>query len=162
MTEAILDGDGSSTLEPTSLEDLKKVNVYGAELVVELPPFLDGTPFNAKVRRPSILRMAKDGRIPNKLSAAVDELMDVSLTTARTSIAERAEVLEIVAAATLVDPTYEQVKENLDQAQLMAIWSYVMNGVNSLIPFRAIRELFSAGTYKRAVQDTPVEVPESD
>jgi hypothetical protein len=161
MTEATLDGDGASVLEPTSLEDIKKLNTHGEEVVI-LPSFMDGTPFTAKVRRPAILRMAKDGRIPNTLSAAVDDLMDVSATSARTGIAERTQVLEIIAAACLVEPTYEQVEEHLDYVQLMALWSYVMNGVNSLIPFRAFRELFSASTYKRAVQDTPVAVPEPD
>lgn len=163
MTEAnALEENGSSRLAPTSLEELKKVNVCGEE-VIELPPFVDGTPFRAKVRRPDILRMAEEGMIPNPLSAAVDELMDVNATVARTSITERATVLQIVAKASLVDPTYEDVERITgrppDHAQLMALWSYVLNGVNALIPFRSIRELFSSGVFERAVQDGPELVP---
>jgi hypothetical protein len=156
MTEAELNAGDTSELVPTSLEDIKKIKT---EDVIELPPFLDGTPFVAKLRRPSIARMAKDGRIPNALSAAVDELMDVSNTTPQTPLKLRVEVLELIAASALEDPTYEEVGEYLDHLQLMAIWSYVVSGVNSLIPFRAIRELFATRTYERAVEDTPEPIP---
>lgn len=155
MTEATSTGS-EQVLTPTSIEDIKKIK---HEEVIELPAFLDGTPFTAKLRRPSISRMAKDGRIPNVLSAAVDELMDLSVTTPQTPLKLRIEVLEIIAAAALEDPTYEEVGEYLDHVQLMAIWSYVIAGANSLIPFRAIRELFATRQVERTLEDTPEPIP---
>jgi hypothetical protein len=147
MTEASLTPDDTSELVPTSVEAIKKIST---EDVVELPRFVDGTPFVAKLRRPSLLQMAKHGKFPNPLSAAVDELMS-NETRPKSSIEDRATVLSIVARAALEEPTFEQVEEIIDSFQLMAIWEYVMNGVNALIPFRAIRDVFAVGTDERAL-----------
>ena len=148
MTEAKgLTSEDTSELVPTSVEAIKKVK---QEDVVELPRFVDGTPFIVRLRRPSLLQMAKHVKFPNPLSAAVDELMS-NETRPKSSIEDRATVLEIVAQAALEEPTFEQVKEVIDSFQLMAIWEYVMNGVNALLPFRAIRDVFAVGADERAM-----------
>jgi hypothetical protein len=139
--------EDTSKLVPTSVEAIKKVK---QEDVVELPAFVDGTPFIAKLRRPSLFQMAKHGKFPNPLSAAVDELMD-NVETPKTPIEDRAEVLSIVAQAALEDPTFEQVEGVIDSFQMMAIWEYVMNGVKALLPFRAIRSVFAPGADERAL-----------
>lgn len=135
-------------LKPTSAADLKKIR---REEVVELPAFLDGTPFNVMLRRPSILRMAQLGQIPNTLSAAVDEMM-AGKQEMKSDIQERAEVLTLVARAAMVEPTYEEVEDIIDTYQLDVIWHWVVYGSAMLVPFRKIREVFATHSYERAVE----------
>jgi hypothetical protein len=145
MTEA------KERLVPTGSKEIEKVKRAADGEVVELPSFVDGTPFVAKLRRPSIYQMAKLGKIPNPLSAALDELMSGALVS-KAPVRERAEVLGIVAQAALVEPAYDEVEDILDSYQLMAIWEYVMNGVGALKPFRDLRNVFVAGADRRAVE----------
>lgn len=148
MTEANgLVPEESSQLVPTSIEAIQKIK---REDVVELPAFLDGTPFVARLRRPSLFVMAKTGKFPNPLSAAVDELMS-NVQRPTTPVEERAKVLSIVARAAMVDPPFEAVEEIIDSFQMMAIWEYVVNGVKALIPFRALRDVFADGADGRAM-----------
>jgi len=141
MTEA------NKNLKPTSLEAIKNMQ---REDTVELPAFLDGTPFVARLRRPSILHMVDLGQIPNELSAAVDELMGGQAQQFRTSIKDRASVLCTVAKAALQEPTYDQVEDVIDSFQLTAIWNYVISGVMALEPFRAIRSVLVSSADSRA------------
>ncbi len=134
--------------KPTSLEAIKNLK---REDVEELPAFYDGTPFVARLRRPSLIHMVDLGQIPNELSAAVDELMGGQAATYRTSIKDRSEVLCIVARATLQEPTYADVEDVIDSFQLTAIWNYVISGVQALIPFRQIRAVFVTSADERAV-----------
>ncbi len=158
MTEAEgLTPEGPSPLVPTSVEAIDKVR-KGQEDVVELPAFLDGTPFIARLRRPSLFQMAKNGQFPNPLSAAVDELMS-NVQNPKTSVEDRAKVLSIVARAALEDPSFEAVEDLIDSFQMMAIWEFVMNGVNALIPFRALRGIFTDGADERAVEAAAESVP---
>ena len=55
----------------TSIEDLKN---YASGTVVEMPPFAEGQPLIARLKRPSILGMAKQGKIPNTLLVKANEL----------------------------------------------------------------------------------------
>lgn len=134
--------------KPTSLEAIKKIKREDLE---ELPAFLDGTPFVAKLRRPSLIHMVDLEQIPNELSVAVDELMGGQAAQYRTSIKERSAVLCAVAKAALVQPTYEEVEDVIDSFQLTAIWNYVISGVNALVPFREVRAVFVSSADKRAV-----------
>lgn len=140
----------------TTPDEIRKIKT---EELVELPMFLDGTPLVVRLRRPSVLRMAQLGQIPNALSGALDDLMDMSSSEAKSPIKERAEVLAVVAEACLVEPTYEELQDVLDSTQLMAIWSWVMAGVNALEPFRAFREIFAARANERAVEDQAEQIP---
>jgi hypothetical protein len=123
----------------TSRDEIEKLK---RSEVVELPPFLDGTPLVVRLRRPSLQRMAELGQIPNELSTALDDLMDISATESKSLIQDRAKVLSIVAEACMVEPTYEELRDVLDSTQLMAMWSWLMAGVRALEPFRAFREVF--------------------
>ena len=55
----------------TTLADLQS---YACGTVVRFPDFSDGQPFVARVRRPSMLVLAKQGKIPNALLTAAGEL----------------------------------------------------------------------------------------
>ena len=55
----------------TSIEELKQ---YSNGTVVELPCFAEGQPFVARLKRPSLLGMVKQGKIPNTLLVRANEL----------------------------------------------------------------------------------------
>jgi len=126
-------------MEVTKTSDLKKIK--DGE-VVELPKFDDGTPFIAKLRRPSLLYLCKSGAIPNELLAAAQEIFE---GRQKGNIKNYADVLDKVLEVALVEPKYEEVAELLTDVQRLAIFSYTQNGVMGLQPFRKIEELSKIG-----------------
>ena len=127
-------------LKITSVSDL---HIYGQGKVVRLPDFAEGQPFVARVRRPSMLVLAKQGKIPNALLGSANELfakggsgMDVDNPNMLSDIYD---VCEVIAEAALMQPTYQEIKQagvELSDDQLMAIFSYTQNGIEALKSFR--------------------------
>lgn len=105
---------------------------------VELPGFGDGKPWYARLRRVSLLGLARAGRIPNGLMAAVTELYQTGICkTADLTVA--AEVMLLMAGEALAEPTLKQLTEagvQLTDEQLTAIYLYAQRGVEALRPFR--------------------------
>jgi hypothetical protein len=61
-------------------------------------------------------------------------------------------VLTTIAKAALLDPPWsDELAEVIDSVQLMAIWEFVMYGVNAVLPFRALREVLVGGADERAL-----------
>lgn len=147
----------TGALEVTTLADLKKIREGD---LVELPPFTDGTPFVAKLRRPSLIHMAKLGQIPNPLLPALDDLLDVGRETGKSGFMERLDLLMVVAKASMEEPVFEDVEPYIDPLQLLALWAYVTSGVEALVPFRAIRSIFATHAYEQAVELSTEPVPE--
>lgn len=92
------------------------------------------------LKRPSILTLAKMGKIPNPLLSSAAKLFDFSPKGEEVSIKEIGEVLHIVARASLVTPAYEQVCDDLTDEQLMEIYRYAKEGAHGLEYFRMFRE----------------------
>lgn len=113
------------------LESLKKGEV------IELPPFDENTPFTARLKRPSLLTLCKNGTIPNSLLATAQKIFEGEKTG---DILKYGDVLHIVAKSALVEPAYEGIKELLTDDQLTLIFNYTQTGVLALLPFREFRE----------------------
>jgi hypothetical protein len=118
----------------TSATELAKVKKAFEGEVVELPAFDDGTPFNVKLKRASLLGLAKKGAIPNQLLGAVQEIYE---GRQRADIKKYAEVLDIVCAECMVEPAFDDVKDLITDTQQVAILAYAQHGVAGLKPFRA-------------------------
>ena len=124
----------------TSLADLQS---YAAGTVVRFPDFAEGQPFVARVRRPSMLVLAKQGKIPNTLLTAAGELfakggggMD---TDNENMLGDMYNIMDIVATAALIQPSMEEIKSvglELSDDQMMAIFNYTQTGVKALNSFR--------------------------
>lgn len=113
------------------------INEIRKDAEIELPGW-DEKPFVCKLRRPSLLALAKNGKIPNPLLACANELFTTG-TVVKTKLSELYVVLEIVADASLVEPTMDELKEagfELTDMQLMAIFNYSQAGVKGLARFR--------------------------
>jgi hypothetical protein len=129
----------TKTEQVTSLEQLKQ---YANGNVVRLPDFAEGQPFVAKLKRPSILGMAKQGKIPNSLLVKTNELFvqSGSLDTEENSMMQEIyDVIDLIASGTFVEPTYDEIKSTgieLTDEQMMFIFNYSQQGVKALESFR--------------------------
>lgn len=129
----------SKTEQVTSLEQLKQ---YANGNIVRLPDFAEGQPFFAKLKRPSILGMAKQGKIPNSLLVKTNELFvqSGSLDTEENSMMQEIyDVIDLIASETFVEPTYDEIKSTgieLTDEQMMFIFNYSQQGVKALESFR--------------------------
>lgn len=127
------------TEQVTSLEQLKQ---YANGNIVRLPDFAEGQPFVAKLKRPSILGMAKQGKIPNSLLVKTNELFvqSGSLDTEENSMMQEIyDVIDLIANETFVEPTYDEIKSTgieLTDEQMMFIFNYSQQGVKALESFR--------------------------
>lgn len=128
------------TMSITSLSDLQS---YSRGTVVRFPDFAEGQPFVARVKRPSMLVLAKMGKIPNTLLSSAAQLftkggsgMDMKSEKTLTDIYS---ICEIIARASLVEPTYDEILDSgmsLSDDQMMAIFNYSQSGVKALENFR--------------------------
>ena len=84
--------------------------------LLELPPFVEGTEFIVRVKKPSLMALAKSGRIPNALLASAQELFN----NAQKGKANNADPQQLgkmydlcvsMAKAALVEPTYDELEK---------------------------------------------------
>lgn len=133
-------------MEVTTLEQLKE---YSKGAVVSLPPFSQSQPFVARIKRPDVMSLLADGIIPNTLLLVAMELFTAEERKKKEEkdevkdYEELKEVLEIIAKASLIEPTYEDIKNvglELNMNQLVAIYNYTQMGVEDLKFFRSVEE----------------------
>ena len=124
----------------TTVSDLQS---YAAGTVVRFPDFGDGQPFVARVRRPSMLVLAKQGKIPNSLLTAAGELFSKGGgaldTDNENMLGDMYSIMDVIATAALIQPTMSEIKSagiELSDDQMMAIFNYTQAGVKALEPFR--------------------------
>ena len=128
---------------PMNITTLADLQSYATGTVVRFPDFAEGQPFVARVRRPSMLVLAKQGKIPNTLLTAAGELfskggagMDADNENMLSDVYG---ICEVIARASLVQPTYDEIQQagmELSDDQIMAIFNYTQNGVKALESFR--------------------------
>ncbi len=122
-------------LKITSVEEVKRA----ATPVVELPPFDNGTPFNARLRKANLFSLMIGGKIPNDLLSVASKAMDKGMDPAsfeEMELPELGKLLEVMCAAVLVEPKWEDVKDYLTEEQVNAIMIYGTSGVRALENFR--------------------------
>lgn len=131
-----------SELKVTTLEDLKK---YAMGAVVEFPPFAEGQPFIARVKRPSMLDMIKTKKFPNELLTVASSLFTggkastgkvLSNTEAMNNLLN---IVDVMAKECLIEPSLKDIEESgltLTDDQRMFLFNYVQTGVKDLKPFR--------------------------
>ena len=124
----------------TSVSDLQS---YAAGVVVRFPDFTEGQPFVARVRRPSLLVLAKSGKIPNALLVAAGELFAKGGSGLDSDndkmLSDMYDIMHIICEASLVQPTLAEIEGagvQLSDDQMMAIFNYSQAGVKALESFR--------------------------
>lgn len=132
----------AKTLKVTSIEELREV---AKGTIVELPPFAPGHPFVARLKRPSMLVMAKRGQIPNTLLTSANTLFESGVGAGFDSMDQDMlqkcfEVFDLMCEASFVEPTYKELKAagvELTDEQYMFVFGYSQNGVADLESFRS-------------------------
>lgn len=124
--------------EITSLTSLEQ---YAQGQVVELPPFAEGQPFVARLRRPSMLVLVKTGRIPNALLATANSLFVGGKIDTKdpSALADVFGVMDAICEASFLEPSWSQLQEiglELTDEQYMAVFNYSQQGVKALDSFR--------------------------
>lgn len=133
-----------SELRVTTFEDLQQ---YSLGEIVELPPFDDGRPFVARLRRPSMSSLMAAGKLPNSLMEVALNMFDTPQANSKKkdksmSTAEYKELLELyeaVCSAAFVEPTWAEVKQSgvfLTNEQYNYIMDYTQGNVSALKSFR--------------------------
>lgn len=123
----------------TTIYDLQE---YSRGQIVKLPDFAEGQPFVARMRRPSLLVMAKKGKIPNRLLATATDLFNGGNSHNANNdsiLSDTYDVCEAIAEAALVEPTMAEIEEaglELSDNQLIAIFNYAQRGIEALDNFR--------------------------
>ena len=124
----------------TSISDLQS---YSAGTVVRFPDFGDGQPCVARVRRPSMLVLAKQGKIPNSLLTAAGELFSKGGSGLDTDnenmLGEMFDIMSIICESALIQPTMAEIRSvglELSDDQMMAIFNYSQAGIRALESFR--------------------------
>lgn len=126
-------------LQITSISDLQE---YSKGRVVKLSDFAEGQPFVVRMKRPSLMGLAKAGKIPNALLNAASGMFSGgvnSLNKEEDMLGELYEVCRIVAKHSLIEPTLDQLDEagvELTDKHLLEIFQYAQLGVDALENFR--------------------------
>lgn len=124
------------------ITSIAQLSEYAKGQVVRLPDFAPDQPFVARLKRPSMLVLAKSGKIPNSLLETASSLFDGKSNATNNSnntMGDMYRVLEIIAEASLVSPTMAEIKSagiELTDEQLIAIFNYSQQGVEGLKSFR--------------------------
>lgn len=138
-----MDEMNNVTLQITSIEQLKKDS---SGEIVTLPPFVSGSDFVARLKRPSMLDMVKHGKIPNDLLTSANELFvdgvaknAVNNISNPNMISDMIGVLECYCENAFVEPTYKELQDagiKLTDEQMMFVFNYAQAGVKALKSFR--------------------------
>ena len=135
-----LNAQDTQKLNVTSLRELE---TYKDGKIIELPPFAEGQPFIAKIKRPSMLALVKEGKIPNSLLTSANSIFQNGVGSYdaedKEALKELFDVIDIICEASLVEPTLQEIKDiglSLTDEQMMFLFSYTQNGVKALDSFR--------------------------
>lgn len=130
--------------------------------VIPIPGFKEGDePIFVQIRATGVMSLIANGKIPNTLLGKVTELFGggekvekdnatvsgiteeqkqaalAKLSKTDTGIADMAELLQVFASASLVQPKYEDIKDYMTDEQLMAIFSAMYGEVQNAESFRS-------------------------
>jgi len=147
-------------LQISRIEDILE---DAGEKVVELPGWSSAKPFVAKLRRVSLLDKMREGKIPNHLVGAVMELYQTATVKSSGNMKVLAETMLYIAGLALVEPTMQALTEagiELTDLQVTKIYTFAMQGVDALRPFRPVKGVLEGGGNRPDVADAAKRVAE--
>ena len=128
----------------TSIDELK---VMASGEIVKLPSFGQGQDFYARLRRPSMLKLAQSGQIPNSLLQTANSLfngtVDQKLDADPEFMKDMFDLIDVLAEAVFVEPSWQAIKDadiQLTDEQYMFIFNYTQQGVKAVESFRENEE----------------------
>lgn len=138
--------ENNVSISEMSVEDRLKLYAEASKpKYITLSPFSDGTPFVVLMKKPSLISMMAGGKIPNSLLGVIQNMFSRGKSGGSLAAAgkmepkEMAALFELFCEASLVEPTYQQLKDakvQLTDAQLGEIVNFGQADVEKVSQFR--------------------------
>ena len=117
--------------------------------IIKIPGFEQNEVFEIKVRKLSIVGLMSSGKIPNSLMKVVkDAFAGIKSSTQNggedntEAIMDKAgdigKLMDIVCREAMLEPTFEEVEDVMNDAQKIAVFQFTQGGVEAVQPFPAI------------------------
>ena len=115
--------------------------------IISIPGFDEDETFEIRVRKLSVVGLISSGKIPNSLMKVVKDAFEgIKSTTekdnADSSIMDKAgeigKLLDIVCAEAMLEPTFADVKEFMNDAQKLAVFQFTQGGVKQAEMFHTV------------------------
>lgn len=123
----------------TSLEQIKNQ----ACKEVQIQGFEKGEFITLRLKSMSLLGLVSSGKIPNQLMGTAVELFEGKQGSKKgkkedngAGMQRMAEIVDIICKNAMLEPTYEEAGEYLNDIQKLEIFYFTQGGINSLESFR--------------------------
>lgn len=130
-------------MEQLCATTLDQLQSYAKGKLIQLPEFAPGMPLMVYMKRPSMLDLISQGKIPNPLASTAAKLFSKGGSgvdsTDPSQLDELTKILHTFCEVSFVEPTYSQIKEaglELTDEQLMFVFNYIQMGNKALEKFR--------------------------
>ena len=152
-----------------NITTLAQLQDYANGNILELPPFSEGQPLVARLRRPSMMALVRNGKIPNELLTSANELFAEGVSQAfdpenKEALNEMFVLLDTMCEASFVEPSYQEIKDagiELTDEQKIFVCNYAQAGVRALDSFRP-EQADSADNRSCEVVQMPTESVDGD
>lgn len=113
-----------------------------ATRIIEIDGFEPGEKIAVRIKPASLLNLLMGGKLPNNLLGTVNELFNQNTKEDPMQLFEQdenkikdiMEIIDLVCEQSLVEPTYEEIKDVLTDTQKMQIMGEAQGNVNAAIP----------------------------
>lgn len=113
-----------------------------ATRIIEIDGFEPGEKIAVRIKPASLLNLLMSGKLPNNLLGTVNDLFDQTnkgksmelFEQDENKIKDIMEIIDLVCEQSLVEPTYEEIKDVITDTQKMQIMAEAQGNVNAAIP----------------------------
>lgn len=113
-----------------------------ATRVIEIDGFEPGEKIAVRIKPASLLNLLMSGKLPNNLLGTVNDLFEQTnkgksmelFEQDENKIKDIMEIIDLVCEQSLVEPTYEEIKDVITDTQKMQIMAEAQGNVNAAIP----------------------------
>lgn len=121
--------------EILSIEELKKM----ATPIVEIPGFDNQSTIKVKLKKPSLMTLVAEGKVPNHLLGIASQMVGGNQSKSKGKEADQTkdiiQMLELYCQICLVEPTYEEFKDIMTDQQKEFIFDWGMGDVAKATTF---------------------------
>lgn len=113
-----------------------------ATRIIEIDGFEPGEKIAVRIKPASLLNLMMSGKLPNNLLGTVNELFEQKDNTQAMQLFEQdenkikdiMEIIDLVCEQSLVEPTFEEIKDVITDVQKMQIMGEAQGNVTAAIP----------------------------
>lgn len=137
--------------EILNIQQLKELSTT----VIEIPDFREEGTIKVRVRKPRIMSLAAQGKLPNHLIGIANDMMfNRDKKKKEPHIKDASEMMKLYCETCLIEPTYEDFKDIITDEQMSTIFNWAMGTVNKLDNFRDNEKDGTGDNISEAVPET--------